>query len=330
MSVQRTYVGTTPTISDTILNSQDRTINLTGATVTFVYRPEDLSSPEVSVSAVVDPDQVNNEGQVSATLGSPIMDAPADWVWWWHVVFSNATILDTGNNVLLVETHGPGSGATPYITAPLFRRLTRVKQTRLGIADGQQFADEFLQTEIDRAAAYIEFVTGQPATSADLAPLPTYIANGGISAGAMTSMLSQAIQMRTEQVTFQAQNAYVDDASDDVVTSFSVGGYSQSKSDPTRRGEEKSLNSWDALTKLLWLLMTPDRYAFWIVFLSSDPTLALGAGYGFENTFQPEIFDGWGYGFGYADAYLAGNILGTGWAGGLGGTPGGIWPLMVD
>lgn len=335
MASKRAYVGTTPTLTDVIVDENGNTVDLTGATVTLVYRPSDLSSPQASVAATPDADQVANEGGVFAVLGSPIMDAPGDWEMWWHVEFNDlaGTVLDTDNFEIQIVTHGPGT--TPYLTASLFRRLTRVKQSRLGIAQNntnQPYADEFLQTEIDRAAVYVEFVTGQPATDSEAAVLDTMA--GTVSPGATQTLIGQAIQMRTEQVLFQSQNSYLDDASDDVVSSFSVGGYSQSKNDSARRGEEKQLNSWQSFANVLWLLMTPDRYYFWEMFLSSDPTAGIPGTYSFENTIQPEWVDGWGYAYGGAD-FLIGGMYGTGigtggWQGGYGGLPGGLAPLPVD
>lgn len=340
------FVGNTPTITDTITDGIGRVVDLTGATVTWVYRPVDMSAPSVAVPATPDPDQVTNKGVVRVTLGTPIMDAPGKWAWWWHVAFANSAVLDTDNFVFEVVTHGPTPGTTPYMTTGLFRKLTRVRQSRLGIAAGQDNAEEFLQTEIERAAAYVEIVTGQPATSADMPVLATNVEGGtSLTDGAVATMIRQAIQMRTEQVTFQAQNAYVDDATDDVIGSLSVGGYSQSKSDPARRGEQRQLNSWQALSNVLWLLMTPERYWWWVVFLSGDPHLMIGPSYSFENTLQPGWIDGWGYGFGAADFLiaqtgglmggLAGGLLGSGvgiggWQGSLGGLPGGVFPLEVD
>lgn len=330
---QTAYVGTTPTITDTIVNGNGQSVDLTGATVTWVYRPIDMSAPAVSIAATPDPDQVANEGVVSVTLGSPIMDAAAQWAWWWHVDFANSALLDTDNFLLTVQTHGPTPGITPYITPGLFRRLTRVRLSKLGIEPGG--GDELLQEEIDRAAAYVEIVTGQPATSADLPVLATNIANGSaLSDGVVRPTIRQAIQMRTEQVTYQSQRSYLEDATDDVVGSFSVGGYSQSKSDPNRRGEQRQLNSWQALSNVLWLLMTPDRYWWWVVFLSGDAHLMEGVAYGFENAIQPGWVEGWGYGFGIADSLIAGGYgsqVGIGgWQGNLGGLPGGIFPLLED
>lgn len=213
---------------------------------------------------------------------------------------------------------------TAYMDNDLFRTLTRVKQSKLGVAVGQPNAETLLETELARASIYVQFVTGQPALDADLEPLQT--SAGDMPAEGVRTLLRQAIQMRTEQVTFQAQNGYVDDASDDVVTSLSVGSFSQSKAQPVR-GAKPRLNSWEALTDILWLLMTPDRYAWWVAFLSGDAALQLGPQWGIEQSIHPDAgpLGGWSY-FGIADYALAGS----GWQGGGGFGPGDIFPLPVD
>jgi hypothetical protein len=210
-----------------------------------------------------------------------------------------------------------------------FRALTRVKQSKLGIATPA--GDDMLAVELDRAAAYVEFVTGQPAMDSDTTPFATAI--GTVSAASLPVLMKQAIQMRTEQVTFQSQAGYLDDATDDVTSSISVGGFSQSKRDTARKGEEKQLNSWQALSNLLWLLMTPDRFAWWTIFLSNDPEMIIGPAWGVEQTWQqsagPE--GGWGFGFGFGGgAYGMADYAFSGWQGGMGGLPPDLFPLMTD
>lgn len=330
MTVQPVFVGTTPALTDVLLDDDGGAIDLTGATVTLMARPVDSATPLLSMTATPDADQVTNRGRVMLVLGSPIMDAPLDYSCWWHAVLGNGTILDTGNFLLPVVTHGPGAGegSIPYLTASLFLRLTRVKQSRLGLSSTNPNANEFLQVELDRAAVYIEFVTGQPATDSTQPVLPT--ASGTYSTTSMATLIRQVIQMRAEQTLFQSQHGYLDDATDDVVTSLSVGSFSQSKSDSARRGEQKQLNSWQALSNLLWMLMTPGQFGYWEALLSSDPTLAIGPMYTYENVIQAP-YDGpsygfgfGGYGFGAADLALA-NIYGGGW-----GRPTDVLPLLVD
>lgn len=54
---------------------------------------------------------------------------------------------------------------------------------------------------------------------------------------------------------FRAQEDYQETANDDVIASFSAGPYSETRYDPNRRGESRSLNSNPALAELLWILL---------------------------------------------------------------------------
>ena len=110
MSVMRTYVGTTPVVSDVILDQDGAPVTLTGATVTFRLRPDDASTPVQSLSGTPDPDQVAHKGKVTLQLGSPQMDARADFTTWWHVVFPTGAVLETDSNGLVVLTHDPVVG----------------------------------------------------------------------------------------------------------------------------------------------------------------------------------------------------------------------------
>lgn len=330
MSIGPIFVGTSPTLTDVIANGDGSLPDLTGATVHLVYIPKGQATPQVSVLATVAVDQVASPGGVFIQLGTPLTDAVAVFTAWWHVDFLNGAVLETDSFDLPVVSHV--TGGTPYLTSGLFRRITRVKQSRLGIGTVNPNGDELLQYELDRAAAYIEFVTGQPATDSTLALLPTAIGLQPTS-GALRITVIKAIQMRSEQTLFQAQNSYIDDATDDVVASISVGSFSQSKFQQLRAKQEKKLNSWGALSDLLFQLMTPDRFAWWAVFLSDDDTLMIPAAYSYENTIEPSLsFSGgyWGYGFGYADEYIGTHVGIGGWQGGYGNTPGGIYPLPVD
>jgi hypothetical protein len=214
---------------------------------------------------------------------------------------------------------------TPYFTTETFRDLTRVKKTRLGVDVSQgTLGDDLLQTELDRAATYVEIVTGQPATDTDAPLIAPSMATpeNPVSDVVLRTLIGQAVQMRCEQVLFQAQNGYVDDATDDVIASLSVGGFSQTKVDSSRRGEQRSLNSWRALADLLWLIMTYERYLYWIVVIGG----AAGAGaqmppsWSYENMLWPDhgsLFAG-GYG-GYGGWGNVGVLPGggSGWAEGL-------------
>src|SRR5437764_676041 len=100
-----------------------------------------------------------------------------------------------------------------------------------------------LQPVVDRATSYVSFVTGR-----------TY---DGTVPGLLVPLMNQAAQMRTEQIAQQLKADTVETAGDiDLIGSFSAGGYSETRHDPDRRGEQRALNPWPALADLLWLLMT--------------------------------------------------------------------------
>lgn len=119
---------------------------------------------------------------------------------------------------------------------------------------GYSVDDGTLQAIVDQADAYVEWVTGQTLDSA----MPS----------GLVAIAEQAVRMRTEQIAFQAQEDYIEGATDETIQSFSAGSYSETRRDPTRRGEQKMLNAWQALTDILWMLMTPDKYDYWLSFLS--------------------------------------------------------------
>jgi hypothetical protein len=149
------------------------------------------------------------------------------------------------------------------ITATEMREWSLLPFDQLGITD-----DVLLQQKIDRAAGYVFSITGLSYSTVETAPL----AMGSDDPEMVTDLVQQAIQMRTEQVVIQSQRDYIESAGEnDVIQSFSAGLYSESRRDPTRRGEQKSINTWPALDALLWMLMTPDRFTWWQEYISGVP-----------------------------------------------------------
>lgn len=137
--------------------------------------------------------------------------------------------------------------------ATLIRARSKVDFVQLGYPE-----DVDLQIVVDQASAYITAIT---ARRWDTMP------------PVLEPIAAQALQIRTEQIAFQAQEEYQEDANDDVIGSLSAGGFSQTKHDPNRRGESKSLNPNPSLERLLWMLLhtTPltadplvdEMYDFW-------------------------------------------------------------------
>jgi hypothetical protein len=148
------------------------------------------------------------------------------------------------------------------ITAAQIRLISDLNFTRLGLTD-----DAKLQVFVDRAAGYIFSVTGLSYATAESAPL----ALGPDDSALVVSLIQQAIQMRTEQIILQGRADYIESAAEnDVIQSFSAGLYSESRRDPARASKTTSINSWPALNELLWMLMTPERYAWWYSYVTGE------------------------------------------------------------
>lgn len=126
--------------------------------------------------------------------------------------------------------------------AELIRERSKVDFDSLGFTD-----DDQLQVVVDQANAYVEWVGGRALDSTMPANLAT--------------IAEQAVRMRTEQVAFQAQPDYIEAATDDAVSSFSAGNYSETRRDPPTK--RTLLNEWVALNDLLWMLMTTDQFDYW-------------------------------------------------------------------
>lgn len=149
-------------------------------------------------------------------------------------------------------------------TVAEIRSWTQVPITRYGYSD-----DGKLQAVIDRATGYVLWVTGQRFPDLD-----TSSSMAG-DASMLDPMMDQAIQMRVEQVILQGRPGYVGSAAEmDVIAGFSASGYSETRVQggfSSRSGAaEKSINKWPSLEELLWMLMTPERYSYWLAFVSGQ------------------------------------------------------------
>lgn len=139
---------------------------------------------------------------------------------------------------------------------------SKVKWRKLGVNEAADLDDAVIQS-----AAYLAVMTGRYFSDW---PVPATI-EGALSVNGTPEwipLMRQAHRMRVEQIVSQQQPGYVATVTDDVIQSMSVGGYSETRRDPTRRGEEKTLNLWPGLNDLLWALMTPERYDYWIAYTS--------------------------------------------------------------
>lgn len=121
--------------------------------------------------------------------------------------------------------------------------------------------------ELDRVMAladgYVIAVTGR-----QWATMPPYL----------ELVAQQAAVMRAEQVMYRAQEDYQEAANDDVISAFSAGPYSETRTDQSKK--KLTLNSNPALAELLWLLLMttlayPDpavdaMYDMWIQLLGGQ------------------------------------------------------------
>jgi hypothetical protein len=127
--------------------------------------------------------------------------------------------------------------------------------SRLDFQGDYDTSDDQLEVEVGRAVNYVWQVTGRPIDSTFPDPL--------------VSIAQQAIQMRTEQLVLQAQEDYVETATDDLIQNFNAGSYSESRREPlrlTRGGSQAGMipvNSWPSLNEMLWMLMTDDMQDYW-------------------------------------------------------------------
>lgn len=108
-----------------------------------------------------------------------------------------------------------------------------------------------LQVLVDRAVAYVQSVTGRM-LDATFPDSTTTI-----------PMAQAAVQYTTEMLAYEAQEDYLESASDDVVQSFTAGNYSETRVDPMKRAAMRMLNANPALNRALWGLMTPDMQDLW-------------------------------------------------------------------
>lgn len=157
----------------------------------------------------------------------------------------------------------------------------RLKWNRLGISGGADLAEQ-----VSEAVSYIQQVTGRyfddqtpPRFDGTTTPPLSYY---GIVTASTPAPLSadpnlysnarRAVFLRSVQIVLHDQAGYQQSVAEDYIQSFSAGPYSESRHDPTRRGESRMINPWQELNDLLWLLLTEDRYSFWVSLLQNVHT----------------------------------------------------------
>jgi hypothetical protein len=117
------------------------------------------------------------------------------------------------------------------------------------------YTDDDLGRLITGACAYLTAITGR--------------AMDGTMPPPLVPIAQDAIRLRVEQIGFQGETDYVETASDDLIQSFSAGGYSETRKEPGRLRYTgattgiPAINDNSALNMDIWLLMTPDMQDYW-------------------------------------------------------------------
>lgn len=116
-----------------------------------------------------------------------------------------------------------------------------------GLATPPTSGTDQLQEEIVLAWAYVESKTG----------IDLDIQDDSSTIGIIGR---RAVILRTVQQAVQFESGYLDDVAQDLVKSFSVPGYSETRADqPTKLIDMQLLNPWPELHSLLWEIATPAK-----------------------------------------------------------------------
>ena len=111
-------------------------------------------------------------------------------------------------------------------------------------------APDPLDLEVERAAAYVEQVTGLVVTEV-------------AEPSGVATRLKQAIQLRTEQQVIWRSDDYVGDQNESAID-ITVTGYSQRRVGTKEQRPRDMINPWPELNDLLMGLLTDGQREYWI------------------------------------------------------------------
>lgn len=123
---------------------------------------------------------------------------------------------------------------------------------------------DLLDREVRRSIGYVQMVTGQDATLLD-------------DATDLGVAFEQAVQLRVEQQVIQRQPDFVSDLNENAIN-FNVTGYAQTRVDAKQQNPSDMINPWPELNALLVLLLTDDKYDYWVN-LGKVPVAMINAPY---------------------------------------------------
>jgi hypothetical protein len=124
------------------------------------------------------------------------------------------------------------------------------------------YTDDDLEVQIVRATGYLTAVTGRAMD--DTMPPP------------LVPIAQDAYQLQVEQQVFKSQPDYVETSSDDLISSFSAGNYSETRKEPGRSRYTglttglPNINPDPRLNTDIWLLCTPQMQDYWRFILQNQ------------------------------------------------------------
>lgn len=136
----------------------------------------------------------------------------------------------------------------------VMQRAPRFDWAGAGYTDGPS-----LDEEVGDATEYVQNVTWRALD----ATMPAAFARSA----------ARAVVLRTQQQVTQADPDMVESAADELTSSQSAGGASESKrafSDFKSANEALLVNKWPALNDLLWAVMTPEARLWWKAWLTGE------------------------------------------------------------
>lgn len=77
------------------------------------------------------------------------------------------------------------------------------------------------------------------------------------------TLAQECVQMRAEQLAYQAQPDQIDTRTDDAIASFGTDGYNESRRGLNEADKDRMVNPWHGLHDRLWRLMTEEKRDEW-------------------------------------------------------------------
>lgn len=146
--------------------------------------------------------------------------------------------------------------------APTSEQVRTWSQVDFGSLGYPQNDPDPLDELIARSEAFFGEITGlgfDPVTDSALVAVPDRQA----------PMVRQAVQRMVEMLAVQSQPDIIDTLGDFMLlSSFSAGNYSESRRSLSEIEKNQMLVADPTLNGLLWVLMTPDKQAFWYAWLN--------------------------------------------------------------